>query len=95
MSVAGRAQRVQPRPPQRLVRVDVPNAREDALVEDDRLQGRAPAREAVDERSRRERAAEWLDADLGREVRLEVRRLEQEPGAEAPHVPVCDVRSVV
>ena len=93
--VAGRAQRVEARPPQRLVRVDVPDACEDALVEDDRLQGCAPAREAVDERSRRERPAERLDADLGREVRLEVRRLEQEPGAEASHVPVCDVRSVV
>jgi hypothetical protein len=93
--VAGRAQRVEARPPQRLVRVDVPNACEDALVEDNGLQGRAPACEAVDERSRRERPAERLDADLGREVRLEVRRLELEPGAEAPHVPVCDIRSVV
>src|SRR4029077_20672242 len=37
--VAGRAQRVEARPPQRLIRVDVPNACEEALVEDDRLQG--------------------------------------------------------
>jgi hypothetical protein len=87
---------VEPRPPERLVRVDVPDAGEDALVEDDCLQGRAAAREAVGERAGRERVPERLDADARREVRLELAGLEEEPRAEAPDVPVSDgVRPVV
>src|SRR5262245_54494068 len=93
--VAGPAQWMEARPPERLVRVDVPDACEDALVEDDRFQRRTPARQAVRERPCRERPPERLDADLRREVRLEFARLEQEPRAEPPDVPVRDVRSVV
>src|SRR5687767_11676119 len=37
-----RPERMEPRPPERLVCVDVPHASEDALVEDDRLQRSLP-----------------------------------------------------
>ena len=83
------------RPPERLVGVDVPHAREQALVEDERLQGRAPAGDPVGEGPRRERPAERLGADPLREVRLELAGLEEQPGSEAADVAVGDVRSVV
>ena len=83
------------RPPERFVRVDVPDAREDALVEDDGLERRLAAGEAVGERARGEAAAERLLADPLGEVRLELAGLEEQPRAEAPDVSIGDVRSVV
>ena len=83
------------RPPERFVRVDVPDAREDALVEHDGLQRRLAARQAVGQRAGGEAAAERLLADPLREVRLELAGLEEQPRAEAPDVSIGDVRSVV
>ena len=47
------------------------------------------------EAARGERAAERLDAEPLVEVRVELAGLEQQPRAEAAHVAVGDVRSVV
>src|SRR5207248_5346917 len=66
--VARRAQRIDARVPQRLVRVDVPEAGDRALVEDRRLDRRAPSREAAGEEGRREPPAERLRPVLDREV---------------------------
>ena len=91
----GGTQRVEPCPPERLVRVDVPDACEDALVEDDGLERRSAARQTVGQRAGGEAAAERLLADPLREVRLELARLEEQPRAETPDVSIRDVRSVV
>ena len=47
VELARRPERVDPRVPERLVGVDVPEAGDGALVEDGRLDGCAPAGEAV------------------------------------------------
>ena len=52
-----------PRAPERLVGVDVPDAGDRALVEERRLDRRAPAGERVGEALRRERGGERLDAE--------------------------------
>ena len=83
------------RAPERLVDVDVPEAGERALVEERGLDRRATLREPLAETRRREERVERLLADARREIRLELARLEHEPGAEAPDVAVRDVRSVV
>ncbi len=58
------------RPPESLVGVDVPDAGEEPLVEDERLQRRAAAGDPVGERARRERPPERLGADALCEVGL-------------------------
>ena len=88
-------ERIEPRAPQRLVDVDVPHPRERALVEERRLERGAAARETLAEPRGREERVERLVADPRGEIRLRLPGLEQEPGAEAPHVAVRDVRSVV
>jgi hypothetical protein len=90
-----RAQRIEPRPPQRLVCVDVPQPGQCPLVEQRRLQGRAPARKALAESGGREERVERLVADARCEIRLRLSRLEQKPGAEPAHVSIRNVRSVV
>jgi hypothetical protein len=93
---AGRlAKRIEARPPERLVGVDVPHSGERALVEERCLQGRAATRQALAEPGRREQGIERLVADTGGDVRLRLPRLEQEPRSEAPDVSVRDIRSVV
>ena len=73
-----------------------PTPGERALVEDRRLDRRAPAREPRAEIAGAVNAAlERLGADPRVEVRLELARLEQQPRAEPPHVAIGDVRSVV
>jgi hypothetical protein len=86
---------VNTRPPQRLVRVDVPDPRECALVEESRLDRRLPRPQLLREAPRGERLAERLGAESVREIRLEFSRLDEQPGAEAPHVAIGNVRSVV
>ena len=89
-------QRVDPRVPERLVGVDVPDSGRGPLVEEGRLDRRAAARERRAEARGRERAAERLHAEpAGGEVRLELARLEEVPRAEPAHVSVGDVRAVV
>ena len=93
--LVARPEGMEARPPERLVCVDVPDACEEALVEDERLQRRAPPGDLVGEGARRERPAERLGADALREVGLELAGLEEQPGSEAAHVAIGDVRSVV
>ena len=95
VELGGGTERVEPRAPQRLVDVDVPHSRKGALVEQRRLERRAAARESLSEPCRREQRIERLVADSSREVRLCLPGLEQQPRAEAPHVAVRNVRSVV
>jgi len=71
-----RAERVDPRPPQGLVDVDVPHAGKRSLVEERGLhRGTAPG-EPGSQRARREAPVERLLAQAGRKKRLEVVRLE-------------------
>src|SRR5438105_1134348 len=93
--LAGRPQRVDPRPPERLVHVDVPHPGERSLVEEGGLDRGAASLQALGETLRRERRCERLAPDAGGEVRLELLGLEEEPRAEAPHVAIRYVRSVV
>ena len=60
----GRAERVEPRLPQRLVGVDVADARDERLVEEERLQPPGAASDAPPEVAQRERRVEGLRADL-------------------------------
>jgi hypothetical protein len=88
-------QRVEASTPQRLVGIDVPHPRERALVEEGRLERGTTAGEALAEPRRREQGVERLLAYSGGEVGLRLPGLEQQPGAEPPHVPVRYDRSVV
>ena len=90
-----RPQRVEPCTPERLVGVDVPEAGDHTLIEEDRLQRRPPSSELRREPARREARAERLRAVLRREVRRDVGVLEDEPGPEPPYVPVDEARAVV
>jgi len=93
---AGRGtKRVEPCPPQRLVGVDVPHPGKRPLVEKGGLERGAPTRKTLAEAGGREQRVERLVAHAGAEVRLRLPRFEQEPRAEAPHVSIRDVRSVV
>ena len=84
-----------PRPPERLVGVDVPDAGEAALVEDCRLDGRTATGERLRKAFRGEAPFEWLASDTGGQVGVELLRLDEKPRAEAADVSVRDVRSVV
>ena len=93
---AGRAaKRIEPRAPQRLVDVDVPHPRERPLVEQRSLERGAATRQALPEPGCREERIERLVADPSTEVGLRLFSLEEQPGTEAPNVPVRNVRSVV
>ena len=83
------------REPQRLVDVDVPEPRHRPLVEERRLYGRLAVFQPPGEEAGGKAPLERLGTDLDREVRLELPRLEQEPRAEAPDIPIADVRSIV
>src|SRR5918994_313243 len=69
---AGRAERMDARPPEGLVGVDVPEPRHRALVEDRGLHRRSPAGQALE----REPALERLLAEAGAEVGLDVPSVE-------------------
>ena len=84
-----------PRAPQRLVDVDVPEPCHGSLVEQRCLDRGTTPLQALREPARVEAALEWFDPHLSRQVRLELARLEQEPRAEAPDVAIRNVRSVV
>src|SRR5262245_45385585 len=58
--LAGRSQRVHPRTPERLIGVDVPDARQPALVEDHGLHRRPPVGESLGQAPRRERRRQRL-----------------------------------
>src|SRR3954471_4863651 len=83
------------RAPQGLVDVDVPQSRERSLVEERRLDRRLALRQSLAEARDGEERVERLVAELGRDVWVDLVRLEQEPGPEAPDVAVGDPRPVV
>src|SRR4051794_14090298 len=89
-----RAKWMKPCPPQRLVRVDVPDPREDALVGAAPFRRRAARGGPLGQRARGEPGAQGLFAEPLCEVRLELARLEEKPRPEAADVSVCNVRSV-
>ena len=91
----GRGERMDARPPQRLVGVDVPDPRDRALVEEHRLHRRPPSGELLREMLHPVRALERLPPHPRVDVRVCFVGLEEEPGAEAPDVTVRDVRAVV
>jgi hypothetical protein len=68
IEVAAGAQWMDARPPECLVGVDVPDAREEALVEQERLDRGAAAGEPLRDGRRRAAAFEKLCADAGLEV---------------------------
>jgi hypothetical protein len=93
--LACRSARMDAGAPERLVRVDVPDTGEAALVEQDGLYRRAAPGERLAEALRREGSRERLVPDAVVEIRAQFARLDQEPRAETPDVAVDDVRSVV
>jgi hypothetical protein len=92
---ARRRVRVEACEPERFVDVDVPEPRDRSLVQECRLHGRLPLGEPLTQEAGGEALSQGLRAVLHREVRLELARLEKEPGSEAPDIPVGDVRSIV
>jgi hypothetical protein len=95
VEAGSRAERVEPRPPEGLVGIDVPHPRERALVEECSLERRAASREPFAETGGREESVERLVAYPLVEVGLCFSGLEQEPRAEAPDIAIGDARSVV
>jgi hypothetical protein len=89
------AKRVDLRAPQCFVDVDVPEPGHRSLIEERGLDRGAAAFGLPTEPSRRERSLERLDPESVIEVRLEFAGLEQLPGAEAAHVAVRNIRTVV
>jgi len=90
-----RTKRVDLRPPERFVNVDVPEARDCSLIEERGLDRCPAAFQSLREPGRCERALERLDPESLFEVGLEVFRLEQLPGAESTDIAIRDVRTVV
>src|SRR6185503_1185820 len=91
-----RAKRMDPRPPQRLVRIDVPHSRGRSLVEESSLDRGAAPFQRPGERARGEAPLERLAAETPRrEVVLQLPRLEESPRSETANVTIGDVRSIV
>src|SRR5262249_7122299 len=95
VEVGGRPEWVESCAPQRLVDVDVPQPRQRPLVEERRLERRAPVGKTLAEPRGREEGVERLVTDSGGDVRVRLPGLEQEPRSEAPYVAIGDVRAVV
>jgi len=95
VEAGGAAKRIEPRAPQRLVDVDVPHPRKRALVEQRSLERGAATSQALAEPGGCEERVERLVADPRTEVGLRLFWLEEQPGTEAPNVPVRNIRSVV
>ena len=72
VEITRRSQRMDARPPERLVDVDVPHSRNRSLVEERCLDRRAPPGEPLAERPRRETATEGLLPQARAEERLDV-----------------------
>src|SRR3954471_197161 len=86
---------MQLRAPERLVDVDVPQARNRALIEQRRLQRRAPLCQLLAQALRGERPLQRLAAEAAREGGVPFLRLEPGPRPQAPDVAIRDVRAVV
>ena len=83
------------RAPERLVGVDVPDARDRALVEDRRLDRGSPALELLAPGASPDTAASGSRPDARIDIGVHFGRFEQQPRAEAPNIAVGDVRTVV
>ena len=83
------------RPPEGLVRVDVPDTCEGSLVEESCLHRSTPPGQAFAQVAGREFAFERFKAEAGREIRVGLVCSKHEPGSEPPDVAVGDVRAVV
>src|SRR5215203_733054 len=95
VQVAGGTEGMDLRSPKRLVRIDVSHAGGGALVEEGGLDRGAPSIEACSQARRREGSGQRFFPEALGEVRNVFARLEQEPRAEPPDIPINDVRSVV
>jgi hypothetical protein len=84
-----------PGTPERLVGVDVAEARDGALIEDGRLDRRPPPGERASEASRREGSPERLRPQSAVPEGIELIRRYELPGPEAANIAIGDVRSVV
>ena len=95
--LVGRAERprgsqgVQPRPPQRLVRVDVPDPGDERLVHEQRLEARAPPADPRPPHPEREPRVEWLRPDAVERV---VVRAVQPDAPELADVAVAQLSAV-
>ena len=83
------------RAPERLVGVDVADARDRALVEQSRLDRCPPPGNAAGQDVGGEPGRQRLRAQARGEVRLELAGLERQPRPEAADVAIGDVRPVV
>jgi hypothetical protein len=92
---ARRPERMEPRAPERLIGVDVPEPGEPALVEERRLDRSSASRERFFELFSGEAAGKRLFAQAAVQVGLEFFWLHEEPGSEPADVSIHDVRSVV
>ena len=77
-----RTEGMDPRAPERLVDVDVPEPGNRALVEQRGLDRRVAFLERRGECPRAEAAIQWLRAQPGVEVRVDLARLQEQPGTE-------------
>jgi hypothetical protein len=92
---AGGSEGMDLRPPERFVRIDVPQSGCSALVEDRGLDRRAAALEPCCERRGREALAERLLTEPLQEIWSFFVTLQKHPRSKAANVTVRDVRSVV
>src|SRR5919201_491704 len=83
-------ERVDPRPPERLVCIDVPDARQRPLVQERRLHRSPATGERFRQSLRGEAAGERFSADALTQIGLELVWLDQEPRPESADVPVHD-----
>ena len=88
----GGPERVQPRAPQRLVGVDVPDAHDERLVHEQRLEAGPPPAQPCPPCPQREPRVERLGAEVVEGV--VVRRVQPDP-PELAHVPEADLAAVV
>ena len=83
------------RAPEGFVDIDVAEACDRALVKQGRLDWSPAASETFTQASRREAALERFAAEPPLQIVLDLFRLEQVPGTEAPDVAIRDILSVV
>jgi hypothetical protein len=90
-----RPTRVDPRPPERLVGVDVPHAGERPLVKENAFHRATTPAEPFAEIASGKARPERLEAEARCQIWLELVRPEDEPRSKTPDVAIRDVRPVV
>ena len=86
---------IDPRPPERLIGVDVPHAGEHPLVEKNAFHRATTPGQPLPETASRKGRPERLDAKARCQIWHELVRSEDNPGSKTPDVAIRDVRSVV